>query len=130
MPKLLLVLLILQASSAPQQTKTPTEPARAAVEQPRGSDSLPVSVKLLSSGQTAAEAAERAKQVESEQRIADRAFEVAMVTAGIYFVTLLVLVFQSFQLKRATALTQRSVEVAKTTARRQLKAYGASRYVS
>jgi hypothetical protein len=140
-PVLLVSLVMVSWAYSPQVQSAPANRAQASAPQQRGTDSLPISVKLINPGQTQAQAAQDAERIKQDRRLATQTFytNVALVTATI--LTLLVLCFQSYWLRRQVTLAeqaaaqqakdmnasiraaQKSIFVSRDTAKRELRAY-------
>src|SRR5687767_6071763 len=101
---------------APQKTDSPSERPQPSANEQRGSDSLPITVKLLNTGESEDDAKTEAQRIRDERIDARRTIRLTEALVWATSLTLIVLVFQSYYLRRSVAHAEQSEE-------RQLRAY-------
>lgn len=99
-PILFLSLMVASWAYSPQVQNAPANRPQPSAPQQRGSDSLPITVKLVNTGKTEAEAAQEAQRIEEDRRLANQTYRLNFALFFATVVTLIVLAFQSYWLRR------------------------------
>jgi hypothetical protein len=106
-----LLLLLMLSLQAPQKNSSPTNRAQTSAANQRGSDSLPIAVKLMNTGESEGDAKREAQRIEDERVNAERTYGLTKALVWGTVLTLFVLIVQSWYLRRSVLHAEKATRI-------------------